>query len=428
MPATNNTGFKNSVYDASNQNTGILYTDRRDFYLDPNVTHELYPEVTSFTTFLSRPQKRKKTKDPDFKMFEHRAVWYDMYCQNNGTNETLTAGTESGAIAVDGVVGGLVKGMKVDIYDSTKSTYKGQGIITTVISQTSIKITPIYDAGAGDFADNDYMFIMGANSSEGGLSPEPWNDDLELTYNSAGIMKTPVAITGTLLEMALRGYSKELARLRAEKEKEHKMLREKNYFFSRRKGGISATPNHVYNSDNMVYRTTHGIIPCIEDFNGGSNVLSRTIADYNYSKVVDDVFTIFRDGNAKGIKYVWCGDGYLSYWSKMTGQGGFLEKSNIHLYPERVMTKYGFNVQEVHTPGGILKFVRSKLLTTTHNGLYTNYGIVVDPENLFQVTYRPAKYQTSIQENDRDGIKDQYFCDEGLGVVLPETHFIHKFA
>lgn len=430
----NQPGYKSSWNTTYSDSTGILFTDRRNLYLDPNVTHELYPSVTPFLTFISRVQKRKKTKDPDFKMFEHRSKFYDMYCRNNGNTQTLTTKTEvTSAIAIDGMVGGIQVGSVIDIWDSTKTTYKAQAVVTTYTSQSSIKITPTYvvSSGVTALADDDYFFIITDAQAEGSGAPEAFADELEIAWNSTGIMKTPVQITGTLYEMSLKGYSKELARLRMEKEKEHKMKKEKAFLFSRRIGGLSQAPSstyaHIVNSAGDPIRTTHGIIPSIEDYNDGSNVITRQMATFKYDDFIDDMVTMFEDVNERGVKYGFVGSGYLAYLNKVA-QGGFLRNTNIYLHPDSKMSKYGFNIRELETPNGILKLVPTRELTKTHGGIYTNTCIIIDPENVFHVTYRASKYQTSIQDNDIDGIKDQYFSDEGCGVVLPETHFIHKLV
>ena len=54
--------------------SGVLYTDRRDFYIDPQVTKELWTDVSPFTTVISNKETRQ-TNDPVFKMFEHRNPW-----------------------------------------------------------------------------------------------------------------------------------------------------------------------------------------------------------------------------------------------------------------------------------------------------------------------------------------------------------------
>jgi len=54
------------------QSLGVLFSDRRDFYLPDSMTQELWTDVAPFTTFASK-MGYDSHSDPDFKMFEHRA-------------------------------------------------------------------------------------------------------------------------------------------------------------------------------------------------------------------------------------------------------------------------------------------------------------------------------------------------------------------
>ena len=48
--------------------TGVLFTERRDFYISPQVTKELWTAVTPFTTILSNRRYDTGLKDPEFKL------------------------------------------------------------------------------------------------------------------------------------------------------------------------------------------------------------------------------------------------------------------------------------------------------------------------------------------------------------------------
>ena len=48
--------------------SGVLYTDRRDFYISPQVVKELWTDVAPFTTVVASRETRTPT-DPLFKMF-----------------------------------------------------------------------------------------------------------------------------------------------------------------------------------------------------------------------------------------------------------------------------------------------------------------------------------------------------------------------
>ena len=86
--------------------SGILYTDRRDFYIDPQVVKELWTDVAPFTTVISNRETRA-TNDPLFKMFEHRNPWVKQeFSINKGTPGTVSNNdTGLGSLPVDGVVG-----------------------------------------------------------------------------------------------------------------------------------------------------------------------------------------------------------------------------------------------------------------------------------------------------------------------------------
>ena len=70
--------------------SGVLFTDRRDFYIDPQVVKELWTDVAPFTTVISNKETRQ-TNDPIFKMFEHRNPWV----KQSITLGTVAAGTGS---------------------------------------------------------------------------------------------------------------------------------------------------------------------------------------------------------------------------------------------------------------------------------------------------------------------------------------------
>ncbi len=411
-------------------NSGVLYEDRRNLYLNPHVTKELYPSATPFTTLIQN-MSMVKSPDPDFKMFEHEASWVNMKFQQNGSvTSAVTVGTETADITIDGVTGQPYLGLKVDVYADAGSgvpgTYKGQCIVTTMTSASVLQVTPIYKLATPSFANNDIFVAVGQVSGEGTGAPEATSDELTIAWNSCEIMKTPVEITGTLHEMALRGYSSELARLRDDKEKQHKVLKEKSFLLGRRKTAnnlYTEAPAHlpVSATNSNLLRTTHGVIPFIYDNSPAANKIAVTMSTYTYDSFVDDMQIQFLYSNDMAIKYAITGDTALGYWSKIESSG-FLGNAGVTINMSPEETKFGFNVRNLRTPSGLLRLTRSPLMSQGMAGIYSGYMVIIDPENVQHVTYRPSKYETSIQDNDLDGQKDQYFSDEGLGATLPKTH------
>jgi len=409
-------------------NSGILYSDRRNLYLDPNVTKELYPSAAPFTTLIQN-LSMVKSPDPDFKMFEHEASWVDMRWMASAAPSTTTfePGTESDTISINTLTGTPYLGLKVDVYadNSGIGTYKGQAVVTTIVTSSSLKVTPLYELGSAAFADNDHFIVVGHASGEGTGAPEATSDELTVAWNSCEIMKTPVEITGTLHEMSLRGYSSELARLRDDKEKQHKVLKEKSFLLGRRKSaaaaGYTAAPAHITGADSKMVRTTQGIIPFIYDEAPAANKIAVTMSGYTYDSFIDDMQALFLYGNDNAIKYAISGDTALGYWSKIESSG-FLGNAGVSINMSAEETKFGFNVRNLRTPSGLLRLTRSPLMSQGMAGIYSGYMVIVDPENVQHVTYRASKYETMIQDVDMDGQKDQYFSDEGVGITLPKTH------
>ncbi len=409
--------------------SGVLYTDRRDLYLNANTVSELWGSAIPFTTF-SRKLSKKKSADPDFKMFEHRAKWDDMKWQvpsGDSSGTALVAGNSAVTVDYDpATMNGIApyKGLQVDVYSNSTGapgTYKGQGVILSVTEaddSVSIKFVHVA-AGSPAIAASDWFLVVGHASEEGSGSPEAWADELTTTWNSTGIFKTSVEITGTLYEAALKGgYVNEFARLQTEKRKEHALKLEKAFIFSRRKGGLAA-PDHITGTK-LSIRTTHGAYNILQDAGQTISTAIGTAATA-WKNFSDDSMDIFKYSNDRSIKYVFAGDAYLGKIQELVGDSTtkFLKVHD---------KAFGFDARELETSYGIMRIIRSPLMTRTSGGIFSSKGIVVDPSSIHHVTYRKRKYQTAIHENDFDGQKDQYFADEGIAMTLPERSFVHDFS
>ena len=449
--------------------SGVLFTDRRNFYIDPQVTKELWTDVTPFTTVIANKETRN-VPDPVFKMFEHKQPWIKQtfHAASNPTN--AADGTESAAITIDDGAGGTAYvglpladaswlGLEVEVWDSTETTKRGVAIVTTVASNTSIKITPV--GSAINVADDDVFHVIGNAHGEGGYSPEAWSDELKVVYNSCQIFKNPLEITGTLLEAALRGESSELARLRMQKSQEHKIQKERAFLFGKRVGGTglgeSAYADGYRGSDvdetfadggingpavgtiaspagsgSGLVRTTYGIIPAIEAYGNSTtthdyqNIFTASEASYSYSSFVDDMEKVFQYVPTSGVKKAFVGAGALGYWSKMAGNSGFAGNNgwSVNL-GDMKRDGLGFNYRVLETPHGMLQLIPTPAL----RGPYNKYMLIVDDDNLFHSQYRASMYQTNIKtDNAYDGVKDQYMSDEGIGITNINSHSLIKIT
>lgn len=422
--------------------SGVLYTDRRDFYVDPQVTKELWTDVAPFTTLISN-QETRDVPDPIFKMFEHRNPWVKQeFSSNNASGvASLAAGnTESADCAIDGITGlsssadSSYIGLVCEVWNAAKTTKKGQVIVSSIPDSTTIKFKNMTGT-AVVVADNDVFMVSGNARGEGSSSPDAWADELTVVWNSCQIFKTPLQVTGTLEAAVLRGESNELARLRRMKAQEHKIQKEKAFLFGTRVGGtnLSGSSDSFADGgrtdpDGNLIRSTYGIIPAIDDYGTSSgddqNIFSIKEDEYTYADFVDDMEKVFQYVPEAGVKRAFCGAGALGYWSKMAGTTGMAGNSGwtVNLSDMR-RDSLGFNYKILETPHGILQLIPTPAL----RGPYNKYMLVVSEENLFHAQYRSPMYQANIKtDNAFDGVKDQYFSDEGVGISLIESHHLFK--
>jgi len=425
--------------------SGVLYTDRRDFYMRPNVVKELWTDVTPFTTVVANQQTISGLKDPQFKMFEHRNPWQKQYAQAdaaaNGQAFAADNGEDDLEIEASSIVGMEGEGtntsynshigLQIEVWNSAKDTKKG------VLLITDIGTTKWVCKNMGDTtvttATDDYLIVIGNAFGEGTVAGTAWSDELQVVYNQCQIFKTPLQISGTLLEASLRGESSELARLRDQKSQEHKIQKERAFLFGRSPHNIQSAFSDsasavdgtgLGDTNGNRVRSTMGVIPAIEKHGGASgddqNRFEISEASYAYGDFVDDMEKVFQYVPESGVKRAFCGPGAMSYWSKMAGASGLAGNSGwtVNL-GDMKRDALGFNYRVLESPHGALQLIPTPVLRDAYNKTM----LIVSDENLFHAQYRAPKFQANILQDDAyDGVKDQYMSDEGIGVTLIESH------
>ena len=421
-------------------NSGVLYTDRRDFYISPQVVKELWTDVSPFTTVLSNRETRSGLADPQYKMFEHRNPWQKQQFVCNENMVSLAAGDTASDPMDIKTISGLVDpadssyiGYQCEVWDTTLATKRGVVLITAVDAGGAVSFKNMGDA-AVDIDSNDVLIVVGNAHGEGTEAPEAWADEISVVYNQAQIFKTPVEVTGTLYAAALRGESNELARLRTQKSQEHKVQKERAFLFGR--SPINLTGTGTFNDSSLtdangkIVRSTMGIIPAIEKHGASSgddqSIFAITKSSYDYGSFVDDMEKVFQYVPEAGSKRAFCGGGALSYWSKLGGSGSFSDSSGWTVnIGDMKRDSLGFNYRTLETPHGNLQLIPTPVM----RGPYSEKMLVVSDENLFLAQYRAPKYQANIKtDNAYDGVKDQYMSDEGIGVSLIESHKLFSMS
>lgn len=440
--------------------SGIIYTDRRDFYIEPNVVKELWTDVSPFLTMVSNFRTKTGMKDPVFKMFEHRNPWKDQRMtvadtdsldptSNSEVTITMPASSSSTFIGLGSSKTDALVGLVVNVHSADGVTGKPSGerkatlLITTVTSDTEIKVKVIGTStgSAVSLVSGDWLVVVGNAHGEGSESPEPWADDLQVVWGECQIFRTSLRITDTLKQAVLRGEADELLRLRKQKGQEHKIQKERAMIFGKSfiGGNLNQAGTETFadkfktDADGEPVRTTTGILEALLTYGTSSttsddqNIFSINEATYKYSNFVDDMEKVFQYYPEDGVKTMFCGHGMLSYWSKLEQVSGFAKASGWQIrLSDMKRDTLGFNYRMLETPHGLVQLVPTPVLTRSP---YNKYGIIVDKSNVMHAIYESPKYRQNIkQDNAPLYQKDEYFSYEGLGIQLIESHKLFKLV
>lgn len=450
-----------AIGNLDNTVTGLLYTDRRRFYLNENDVAELYMSETPFLSGLMG-MGSEQVDDPDYKMFEYRAGWANPKFLANGTATTGVPGTQF-AVNCDGAEGVSIDssliGAVVDIWDTTEATFRGTAVVVNVsgvsVTFKALGLATSATQTLGNIVNNDVFRVRTTAAGEGVTSPDASTDELEVVWNSTQIIRTPLELTGTLAAANLRGQ-KERERYRINKGREHMMKLERALFFGYRTGGIGGTANgagggtdssftsHTTDANGKTIRTTMGVIPALLRYGRTSgdqqNVFSNSLASYQFDDFADQMDKIAQYAPGGGEFVAYCGSFAYSAWSKLMSDSTFFATGQYNVEP--MTTESGLHIKKLFTPSGIvINLVRAAAL---------NYGgdkgrmVIVNPDNVKLVSYRPnlgdagengggsyssVAYNTNIKTDDGyDGIKDEYFSDAGVGLTLADSHALMTFG
>lgn len=432
--------------------SGVLFTDRREFNLNKDDSIALlYPNLNPFIAWLAELESME-VDDPTYKMFEDKSSWrYESISVNDASPSAWSDGAVT--VAVDGAVGVTVDssliGLQVLIMNEAKTTVKGNAVVTAVsganVTLKSLGLATHASETMSALADNDVLQVVDSNFGERSTSPDSTEDELRVVFNSAAISRTPVEISKTLEKAFLRGNtrqrqaaSSELSRLRDVALKRHKMRKERKMLLSWRAGGIGGTAygagsgtdsfndTHITDANGQKIRTTAGFIQIMLRY-------GRTSGDYQ------NVFT-FAKASAKLADFeaatdklgqyvaepdasipVFCGPTAFTYLtsSKLSKMSGVdLEQMQV---PEQ-----GFRFRYLHTGNGTLKLIP---LPSLRRSGFDNYALIPNRNNIERKFFRPDTYNTNIKtDNGYDGIKDEYFSDDGLCLTQVDGHGLFKIV
>jgi len=430
----------------------ILYTDRRDFYIEPDVYKELWTDVAPFLTFIQNIESRTDMKDPMYKMFEGRAYWVDQRFQiddtdavgNNDTGVVVDLPTQTASntyglpTARSDAYTGLLCTVHSDNGGKPSGERKGIVIITTFTSGSPDTIT-IKNMSTTTFThvSGDWYVVLGQMTGENQVAPTPWADELKVVWNQCGIQRTSLQVSGTMKTSILRGARDEYIRIRARKMAEHKIQKNRMMLFGSSRLGTNLdyagtfADGNTTDADGNEIRATTGAFEALLKYGATTgddqNIFSITEGSFSYNDWVDISEKMFQYYPEDGIKDCFCGAAFLSYFNKLAGPTGFGDNSkmSIQLSPYK-RDPIGFNYKVLETPHGIVRLIHDPCITKSP---YNKYGMIIDKSQIFHTQFRMSEYKMDIKkENGYDGQKDEIFSDEGMGMTLLPSHKLLKIV
>lgn len=280
----------------------------------------------------------------------------------------------------------------------------GENMLVSAVDEDTLTVVRGYGAteAAASIAVDAVVLNLGPAMPENS-SLRPAASTLERSgYNYTQIFRTPIALSGTEEASSLHG-GRDRAYQRRKASLEHKRDIARAMYFGQRKEDLSGSAPR---------RTMGGLLEFLADaptvsFSSSSLPLSYRNFDVQVAK------RAFAHGSQE----------------KLLIAGPNLA-SAINSWAENKLVSdvdseatYGIRVKNLVTTYGDLKVIYDPLLDA---GGYAGYGFILDPENV-RYAYldgRDTKLQLNVQNNDVDGVVDEYLTECSLEVRLPQTHLL----
>ncbi len=431
--------------------SGILFTERREFYPDRNEVYTYWKDLTPWLTWLSQLDVQT-VPDPLFKMFQDTPTYQNQYFLVNSSTDTIAAnGTESSAFGIDTITGLTLStsvaddsliNLIVEIWDTTGTTKKGQAFVSDVASTSTVKMKTL-KATAITLADNDICRVIGTVRGERSVAGESYYNEISVIWNSTHYFSLPIEVTGKLYdETKLKGYSNEMGRLRENKFKEMKYQVQNAMLKSTSTVGTNLTTADTFTEANLrtttdsdsnssAVRTTYGFISILEDYgttwSGTGAISSNTnIFKFPISTLDFDMFTnmteVTFDKRENSVIPGFCGYKFLGGIAKKIVDGkkfGFLGQVTMGDMKKNAL---GWDVRELFTPFGRIQLMPTRMLDNEYGG----YCLLPNDQACGIREYKPWQYKTNIKtDNDYNGVKDVINYDAGFWLSLLPTHQIY---
>jgi len=372
-------------------------TDRRDIDISKEISY-LVPTANPFLTILTRARKDPINSLQDIWYDKGAPVWFTQI--NNGAGYTDADTT----LKLDDV-------SFIRVKDILKNTRTGEILFVSDKDSANSTVTVIrgygYDTNAGSgtqaaaMNNDDYIMRLGNAMEENSTAPETFATQPEKLFNYVQTIRTPFdSSMDNELEGKKAGPATRI-RLRREMLLEHRIDIEKTALFGERMEHYDANRRMTGGVVQFIKNNAYDV----ETSNGG------ILTEAELEKICEQAFK-YKSAT---------GDTKLAVCSyKVAGIINQLAASRIDTTSGEEM--YGMRLKRFRSFTGDLVLAPTRLFE--HD--YENMMLILDMEN---ISYRPfaghdSKLRTNIQENDRDGWKDEYMTKFSIRVRNDKTHLI----
>ena len=353
-----------------------------------NQIAQLEPDESPFITFLRASKKNTRVAhNPKFEWME------DALVPNATTLATAIAAAATTSVVVPTGAGVLFREGSI-IMASTEAMQ------VTGISGDTLTVTRGFGGttALASIAKDTPIYIIGTPYAENSVSPAALSTQVTEVYNYTQIFRTPVQLSNTADKTKMyggadRGYQRSKALL------EHKREIATSFYAGIR--SIDGT---------YTKRTTGGLFSFLTETQAFA-AAGTQLTYANFDELVAQ--KVFRYGSKEKL--------LIAGPKLMTAINGWaMAKVLTDMSTDK---SFGMRVKRLNMSYGDLLVVYDPLLADLG---HPDYGLVIDTNyvNYVHLDGRDTKLYTNIQENDRDGIKDEYLTECGLEVRLPKTHML----
>ena len=350
------------------------------------------PNDSPFVTFLKLAKKDTRVVyNPKFEWLED-----DLLEGATAINNSSGYNTSATSIAVD-------DGSIIRVGDVLHLPASGENLLVTAVNNNTLTVTRGYGTtAAAAIADDAAVINLGSAMAENSGLRGVISTAAANKYNYTQIFRTPFSLSGTEAASALyggkdRGYQRRKCSL------EHKRDIARAMYFGQRKEDVSGSAPR---------RTMGGVLQYLADADSCAfNASTRPITYRNFDNYVAK--PAFAHGS--GEKLLIAGP-YLASAINCWAENKLVSAVDMD-------TTYGIRVKDLITTYGDLKVIYDPLLDV---GAYAGYGFILDAENVRYVCLdgRDTKLRMGVQDNDVDGVIDEYLTECSLEVRCPKTHFL----